>query len=53
MINGDFCEKDDFRAYSLLGIIFMPLAALDVPPLKGHVNDYASMLTPVAVHSLE
>ena len=22
----------------------LPLAALDVPPLKGHVNDYANML---------
>jgi uncharacterized protein len=29
-----------------LGIMAMPLAALDVPPLKGHVNDYAALFSP-------
>jgi uncharacterized protein len=37
----------------LLGFITMPLAALDVPPLRGHVNDYANMLSPSTLHSLE
>lgn len=27
--------------------------ALDVPPLRGHVNDYAAMLSPAAVQELE
>ncbi len=27
--------------------------ALDVPPLRGHVNDYAAMLSPAAVQGLE
>ncbi len=37
----------------LFGFITMPLHAHDVPPLRGHVNDYANMLTPVLVQSLE
>jgi uncharacterized protein len=33
---------------------FAPAAfALDVPPLRGHVNDYAGMLSPQAVQELE
>jgi len=28
----------------VIGAAALPLAALDVPPLKGHVNDYANML---------
>ena len=31
----------------------LPLAALDVPLLKGHVNDYANMLKPATVATLE
>jgi uncharacterized protein len=40
----------------LVGMVFMSslcLAALEVPPLRGHVNDYASLLSPGAAQQLE
>lgn len=37
----------------LLGIAAMPLAALDVPPLKGHVNDYGGMFNTATVQVLD
>ena len=43
----------------LIGIFLLYLAfsssalALDVPPLRGHVNDYAGILSPRAVQELE
>jgi uncharacterized protein len=42
-------------ARSLLAVCFfsLPLLALDVPALKGRVNDYANILKPVTVATLE
>jgi len=37
----------------LAGIVAMPVAALDAPRLKGHVNDYAGMLSPASQRQLE
>ncbi len=37
----------------LIGVLALPLMALDVPVLKGRVNDYAIMLSPATVMSLE
>lgn len=31
---------------SLLSLISIPVYALDVPPLKGYINDYANMISP-------
>jgi len=43
------------RILAILFFLALPLQAiaLDVPPLRGHVNDYASMLSPGAVQELE
>ena len=41
------------RLLLLAVLAALPLAALDVPPLKGRVNDYANMLKPVTVAALE
>ena len=46
------------RAACLLGFIFLliassPTRALDVPPLRGRVNDYASVMSPDQVRALE
>ena len=40
-------------AVLLAGVSLSPVFALDVPELKGHVNDYGSMLSPVASAALE
>jgi len=39
----------------ILLVLFVPLhvSALDVPPLRGHVNDYAGVLSPSAAQKLE
>jgi len=37
----------------IAGLAVLPLLALDVPALKGRVNDYANMLSPETVTSLE
>lgn len=49
-----------FNAYKLLLLFIMLLtsltqtaAALEAPPLKGRINDYAGMLSPTAARSLE
>jgi uncharacterized protein len=41
------------RSLFLAALAALPLAALDVPALKGRVNDYANMLKPVTVATLE
>ncbi|HOD16738.1 MAG TPA: TPM domain-containing protein, partial [Spirochaetota bacterium] len=41
------------RLLLLAVLAALPLAALDVPPLKGRVNDYANMLKPVTAAALE
>jgi len=43
------------RILAILFFLALPLQAiaLDVPPLRGQVNDYASMLSPGAVQELE
>lgn len=43
------------RILAILFFLALPLQAiaLDVPPLRGHVNDYASMLSPGAVQEIE
>ena len=41
------------RLLLLAVLAALPLAALDVPALKGRVNDYANMLKPVTVATLE
>lgn len=38
---------------ALLLLVPLPLSALDVPPLKGRVNDYAGMLSPAAAARIE
>ena len=49
-----------FNAYKLLLLLVMifscltqTAAALDAPPLKGRINDYAGMLSPATVQALE
>ena len=37
----------------LASLTTIPVAALDVPRLKGHVNDYAGMLSPASQRQLE
>lgn len=37
----------------IAGLAILPLLALDVPALKGRVNDYANMLSPATVTALE
>jgi uncharacterized protein len=41
------------RLALFIGIMALPLAALDVPELKGRVNDYANMLSPGTVSAIE
>jgi uncharacterized protein len=43
------------RLLAILFILALPLQAiaLDVPPLRGHVNDYAGMLSPESSQALE
>ncbi len=41
------------RLAPLLVLLALPLAALDVPQLKGRVNDYAGILSPATVSALE
>ncbi len=43
------------KLLAILFILAMPLQAiaLDVPPLRGHVNDYAAMLSPENTQELE
>ena len=43
------------RLLAILFILAVPLQAiaLDVPPLRGHVNDYAAMLSPESMQELE
>src|SRR5208337_2661652 len=43
------------RLLVIIFILAMPLQAiaLDVPPLRGHVNDYAAMLSPENTQELE
>jgi uncharacterized protein len=45
--------KSIFALFFALFVISAPALALDVPPLKGHVNDYAGMLSPQAQQELE
>jgi uncharacterized protein len=40
-------------ALGLVWLLLQSAAALDVPPLKGRVNDYAGMLSPGAVRQLD
>ena len=40
-------------AVLLAGVSLSPVLALDVPELKGHVNDYGNMLSPVTSAALE
>lgn len=40
-------------ALPLIVLLARPLAALEVPPLKGRVNDYAGILTPATARQLE
>lgn len=44
-----------FRLLTILFLLILPLqaAALDVPPLRAHVNDYAGILSAGAVEQLE
>ncbi len=37
----------------LASLTAIPVAALDVPRLKGHVNDYAGMLSPASQRQME
>ncbi len=43
------------RFLAIIFLLLLPLKALalDVPPLRGHVNDYAAMLSPAATQELE
>jgi uncharacterized protein len=41
------------RFLLLAGVLSLPLMALDVPDLKGRVNDYANMLSPGVTAALE
>jgi uncharacterized protein len=43
------------KFFAILFLLFLPLqaAALDVPPLRAHVNDYAGILSSGAVQELE
>lgn len=42
-----------FLIFMLLVSLLSPAFALEVPPLQGHVNDYAGILSPETVRSLE
>lgn len=47
--------KGGLKILLAAGILFCPgaLPALDVPPLKGYVNDYADMISPAAEAAIE
>ena len=42
-----------FLAFLLLPALTLPVVALDVPALKGRVNDYANMLSPATEQQLD
>jgi uncharacterized protein len=42
-----------FLALALVFLCIDPAQALEVPPLKGRVNDYAGILTPATIYQLE
>lgn len=42
-----------FIALALIFLVSQPVLALEVPPLKGRVNDYAGLLAPATVSQLE
>jgi uncharacterized protein len=42
-----------FLVLLCLLLLAAPCAAVDVPPLRGHVNDYAGLLSPAAAQKLE
>ncbi len=46
-------KRPVLRLLVLACLLALPLQALDVPALKGRVNDYANMLSPGTVASLE
>ena len=46
-------KKGFFISLLFLCLLTSVASALDVPPLKGHINDYAAMLSPQAAQSLE
>jgi len=42
-----------FIALALIFLVSQPVLALEVPPLKGRVNDYAGLLAPATVSQME
>lgn len=55
-MRSNFTEKRFYRLLFALALVFLaalPVSALEVPPLKGRINDYAGILAPAMARQLE